>query len=1179
MSNLGQAVLTIAGTIIGSYFGYPQLGFMLGSLAGNALFPTELPTQRGPKLDDLAVQGSTVGVPIPLVYGAFRVAGNIIWATDLVETTTSEEVGGKGGPVQKVETTTYSVSFAVGLSGREITGIRRVWAGGKLIYDRRPQLPGESTTEFNNRMTAATVSDSMSALYLGTEDQLPDPTIESYEGLGNVPAYRGLAYIVFRDFQLADYGNNLMGTALSFEIIAGGAIDFQEVITNAPMYVAPFTGSSFGPFNLDNDHNITATLHRFYPFGHGPGTPANNWATSGIQNSHTLAIDGLLNSTQVDVGGHLIRPAWANYHILTTFCSKNFQTSSASQYTSIFGFAQVIEGAYRCTIYYSPFAEEDLFDIYKLEDIPGFGLAAKLEYLRVTVGVPEGAVVYIEFQLDANYNTSGNRVDTAPGNLWMWKTGVGGYTPAEVWDWHAAVGGAGVAQTQFDGGETWVSAELISLSGIRVPRKPDPPCDPRVPPHTDPPDAPYPGMCDVDGVYYEEGVDWVQHGPGGMSITEAKMLQRYNHRVDYRDQVGPLLYSSDTDFDNQTLWEAHYAEAVAAGTMPSGLVYSVPPSYSGDYPEEITDDTYWRLTAQQSFISSEAMNLALIVADLCQRSGLETAQYNVSQLTQSIDGYAIGRVMDAASAIQPLRLYGFFDMVESNGVLKFVVRGGASVATILEDDLSAHEAGSERPSAVEVSRAQDIELPRVLRVKYLMNEKDYEPGEQIASRLRTTANQVIDVEIPVAMTDALAAQIADVSLYESWQGRNTYKFSLSQRHLALEPTDPLLLPVDDGLQRVRIIGEDFSIPGIKQLQAVRDGGFTAYFSYVGGGAVLVPSQVLRLRDNSVAFYLDLPMLREADDDAGYYVALRQQNNLYLWPGGSILRSADLGATYLTAATATIQSVTGFVTAITTGGVPQVFLPPGVIETLDYTTELEVSLDLESQSLSSTTMAGILTGANAAAVGADGRWEIIQFLNAELTPASDGNTWKLSGLARGRRGTDYVTNLILGVPGDRFILLRNVVRAPQELASIGAPRLVKAITSGQPLDAQAPVSFTGNGEALKPISPVWIEATRDGGDNITLTWIRRSRFGQELPPGADLPLGEENERYDVEVYDGPPGDSGVVVVRTVTVTSPTWVYSSANQTTDFGSPQSQIFVRIYQLSTAVGRGHPGEGRYL
>lgn len=44
-------------------------------------------------------------------------------------------------------------------------------------------------------------------LYKGTEEQMPDPFIEAMERIGNVPAYRGLAYIVLEDFPLGEFGN------------------------------------------------------------------------------------------------------------------------------------------------------------------------------------------------------------------------------------------------------------------------------------------------------------------------------------------------------------------------------------------------------------------------------------------------------------------------------------------------------------------------------------------------------------------------------------------------------------------------------------------------------------------------------------------------------------------------------------------------------------------------------------------------------------------------------------------------------------------------------------------------------------------------------------------------------------------------------------------------------------
>jgi len=46
-------------------------------------------------------------------------------------------------------------------------------------------------------------------LYYGTQDQLPDPLIESFEGVGDVPGYRGTAYVVVTRLKLGDFGNRV----------------------------------------------------------------------------------------------------------------------------------------------------------------------------------------------------------------------------------------------------------------------------------------------------------------------------------------------------------------------------------------------------------------------------------------------------------------------------------------------------------------------------------------------------------------------------------------------------------------------------------------------------------------------------------------------------------------------------------------------------------------------------------------------------------------------------------------------------------------------------------------------------------------------------------------------------------------------------------------------------------
>src|SRR5262249_16066789 len=46
-------------------------------------------------------------------------------------------------------------------------------------------------------------------MYMGGEDQNPDPFMQSFDGVNATPAYRGMAYVVFQDFPLAAYANRI----------------------------------------------------------------------------------------------------------------------------------------------------------------------------------------------------------------------------------------------------------------------------------------------------------------------------------------------------------------------------------------------------------------------------------------------------------------------------------------------------------------------------------------------------------------------------------------------------------------------------------------------------------------------------------------------------------------------------------------------------------------------------------------------------------------------------------------------------------------------------------------------------------------------------------------------------------------------------------------------------------
>ena len=221
---MATLVLQYAGAAAGGAIGGPlgsTIGRAVGAIAGSfidqALFAPKPRRREGPRLDDLRIMGSTEGAPIPRIFGAMRLSGEVIWATDFDEvvSTTSEKAGGKGAPSQPKTKTTeylYYANFAVALCEGPIAGIGRIWADGK------PFDPGRALWRW----------------YPGDEGQEPDSLITAKEGADAAPAYRGTAYVVFERLALARFGNRL--PQLSFEVFrhVPGAADLVRAVNIIP---------------------------------------------------------------------------------------------------------------------------------------------------------------------------------------------------------------------------------------------------------------------------------------------------------------------------------------------------------------------------------------------------------------------------------------------------------------------------------------------------------------------------------------------------------------------------------------------------------------------------------------------------------------------------------------------------------------------------------------------------------------------------------------------------------------------------------------------------------------------------------------------------------------------------------------------------------------------------------
>ncbi|WP_416464389.1 phage tail protein [Sphingomonas sp. VDB2] len=195
---MATVVLTAVGTVLGGPIG-AAIGAVIGNVIDNQiLFKPK--GREGARLADLQLQTSSYGTQVPKLFGTMRVAGTVIWATDLKETK-SKSGGGKGRP--SVTSYAYSASFAVALSARAIGQVRRIWADGNLLRG--------AAGDFKTEVSAFRV-------HAGGEGQAADPLIAAAQGVGLTPAHRGIAYVVFEDLALADYGNRI--PSLTFEVEA-----------------------------------------------------------------------------------------------------------------------------------------------------------------------------------------------------------------------------------------------------------------------------------------------------------------------------------------------------------------------------------------------------------------------------------------------------------------------------------------------------------------------------------------------------------------------------------------------------------------------------------------------------------------------------------------------------------------------------------------------------------------------------------------------------------------------------------------------------------------------------------------------------------------------------------------------------------------------------------------------
>ncbi len=541
------------------------------------------------------------------------------------------------------------------------------------------------------------------------------------------------------------------------------------------------------------------------------------------------------------------------------------------------------------------------------------------------------------------------------------------------------------------------------------------------------------------------------------------------------------------------------------------------------------------------------------VARLCDVSGLVPADYNVSELTQRLRGYLVGQIAAARGAIEQLAKVYFFDGVEQDDLLYFRLRGGATVATISRDECGAGIDDAAEP-AIDDTRGQELDLPRRLSLTAPDPARDHQPGTQYAERLARQAGEEESITVATVLTSTEAVRQALTLMFDRWSGRYRLRFATMRKYARLNPTDPVVL---DG-RRVRIVSRSDEA-GVIKFDAVTDDA-EVHDQIAAGIDGVFPGQQIAVLVPTNLLLLDIALLRDADDYPGAYVAA--YGIAPQWRGGVIYTSADDGLSWTRVAT---MPKPGSAMGSATNALGN-FFGGNVFDELNT-----LNVSLTNGSASSTTRLGALNGGNALAIESADGWEVLQYRDA--VQEADG-TWTLSGLLRGRRGTDHA--MAGHAAGDRMVLLDTASIRNIEIDSsvIGVERPYRAVSIGATIANSAEQDVTITAERLKPLSPVQLGGGRNAAGDVLLQFRRRTRVGGEWRDSVDASLGEDSEAYEVDIFT----TSGrTTVARTITgLSSPAATYTAAQQTTDFGSAQPTVYWAAYQMSETVGRGHVAHG---
>jgi hypothetical protein len=1053
---------------------------------------------EGPRLDDLRISTADYGTPLAYIYGKRRIDGtSCIWAEPLREVKRQRKT--KGG---KFNDYTYFGTWAQLVCDCETSAVTRIWFDRNLVYDVTGAGPVSPFSELGGITQYITI-------YLGVADQEPDPrmaaTVDAEHGSGSTPAYRGVTYIVFKDLPLEKLGNRLPQVSVEAVTLADDTFPFEERTAAHEPAMDGAWGLTWSP---------DRTRLSFGP----SGGPYEIWDVR----ARTLMVSGTFSDAE-----GTFRHSQEQFGI----------TQSGYIYALVGNLSGMRLARYEPDGIGAPVI------MGKTELDPGdFGRGSYCVVLQDATGAEHVCIASWSGE-DDGYSLAHGSLGLKPqllntftrtGFAWQIKSFF-----ADAYGGIWAVGGGGdlaanqLALWRFVNGSdsTGPSFGVVDMptnqSGVF-------------------------GGCafhHLSATANHFVIGWDASGGNRLAIVDAADMTLTTTITAASPPVfravepgAATFWLGETEYDASDLSVIRTLDYSDWGVVgnPNGT-YDV---LNHAFVVANDNDTIAWLYIDR--VSSDGVTLRSIIEDVCTRAGLDTDEdIDASDLTQTVPGYSWTQGSGKAILGPLLEAYDS-EARPHDWETQFLRRGTAVGGSIATAQMGA--GGSLRYS---ITTIPDTDLPLKVNFTFADVDRDQQPNTAIGQR----SGEAADTRRELSLDGATLALDADTArpmahgyLRREWIRAQTIETALTRAYTALEPGDARYLVCDDVTISAKLTRLEFGANGVLTTQWERYAPSVHTASALSGAPAdgLIPGEV-PVFGYTKGLALDIPLVVDSDEASQpfLYLAAAPYSDT-AFPGATFYRSDDAGDTY------EVELGSVATTQRATIGYAMSALPDALATCWDNTNA--VTIKLFDGELTSSTKALVGNGANRALLGD----EIIGFTMATLV-AED--TYQLSGLIRGRRGTEWAT--ADHASGERFVLLDSLPQATLSSSFVDTDVYVRPTTNGgsngfpQLLDPYA-------GAALKPYAPAHLAVEESSGDLI-VTWTRRTRIGGTWTDFQDVPLGEGSEAYIGRILD-----AGGAIIRTFTgLSSPSFTYTAAQQASD-GSPVG-VSVAVAQVSTTVGNG--------